>query len=110
MTTDVSVTDEGSLTICEGENTTLECTEYNSYLSIQSVFYGRVDSSVCPDESVTDDSQQCTLSDGVVRRVGTVCNGKRQCEVKVKAEVWAENNRCPGISKYATVDYKCQRK
>ena len=103
------IANEESVTICDQESAILECTEYNSYLSIESVFYGRTDNTVCADSHVTDDSQECIISDGPVSRLASVCNGRKQCEVKVKADVWADG-RCPETSKYATVGYKCRSK
>lgn len=79
----------------------LTCKSHLEQISITNVFYGRISDKVCQTGNYTK-NLQC-IDPNAIQNL-QACNGMASCLVMM--DFW--NDPCPGIEKYARVDYKCQ--
>lgn len=99
------VPDAKEVTVCDGEQTKLKCpASFKTY--INSVFWGRQSTTVCPaDNGIA----MCTGASESLELMKKKCDGSKDCEITASykdVQDGAEN--CPGIQKYLIVNYSCK--
>ncbi|KAM9834490.1 lymphocyte antigen 75-like isoform 2-T2 [Syngnathus typhle] len=84
--------------VCQGDWKTLECPE-ERVIRIQSAFYGRRRSDVCPNSNATDGT--CTVDLSFYK---TMCDNDHDCTIQL-----LDSHSCPGVSsKYLYIVYSCE--
>lgn len=88
--------------VCQETSTVLHC-PHDSVINVQSAFYGRKNSDVCPHLGQTDGS--CTI-EGVLPLVRKLCDNHQFCFAYAHPPV----DPCPTVSKYLEIIYSCEQK
>ncbi|XP_032223620.2 uncharacterized protein LOC5522393 [Nematostella vectensis] len=99
------VPDAKEVVLCDSENSTLWCPAMWK-IGVNSVFWGRQSTVVCPAENGQTTCTGAPESLGIVKKS---CDGLGRCEVHASAEQvqnGAEN--CPGVTKYLIINYSCR--
>ncbi|XP_051907364.1 macrophage mannose receptor 1 [Hippocampus zosterae] len=87
---------------CQETSIVLHCPQ-ESVINIQSAFYGRKSSDVCPHLGGSDGS---CMVEGVLPYYRKVCDNRPFC----LAYAYAEVDPCPSVSKYLEIVYSCEQK
>jgi hypothetical protein len=87
---------------CNGDVTWLHCSD-TEVIRVKSVMYGRKNASVCTSGS-NDTLASCESQTGL-SALSPLCNGKQNCALIPSTSLFGDP--CPGISKYADIDYSC---
>ena len=93
--------------ICEGKITNPSCASRNMSLYIIDVFYGRIDTSICPHSEIHSNS--CVTTTAPFERVHELCTGRTTCSIEVYSNTMGGDS-CPGSYKYMQLGYECQGK
>lgn len=99
------VPDAKEIVLCDSENSTLNCPA-TWKIGVNSVFWGRQSTEVCPAENGQTTCTGASESLGIVKNS---CNGLTRCDVHAgydQVQNGAEN--CPGVGKYLIINYSCQ--
>ncbi|CAH3178374.1 unnamed protein product [Porites evermanni] len=91
--------------MCDSENSTLNCPA-SWKIGVNSVFWGRQSTTVCPAENGQTMCTGAPESLGIVKKS---CDGLTKCDVHAsydQVQNGAEN--CPGVQKYLIINYSCK--
>jgi len=90
---------------CEHEGTrTLECPA-GSVLKINSAYYGRQSTTVCPNDDIGNQDVTGCVASGSEDTIEDMCEGKQSCVINPDNSVFGDP--CHGTVKYVEVDYDC---
>lgn len=93
-----------SVTFCQsGSIGMLSCDKYTDQINVTSVFYGRVTDKLCQTGDYTSNLSCVADKDADAAPKLSECNGMPSCIVML--DMWKDP--CPGVEKYATVNYRC---
>ncbi|KAJ7376137.1 hypothetical protein OS493_036741 [Desmophyllum pertusum] len=99
------VPDAKEVVICDSENSSLTCPA-SWKIGVNSVFWGRQATTVCPAENGQSMCTGAPESLGIVKKS---CDGLTKCDVHGsydQVQNGAEN--CPGVQKYLIINYSCK--
>ena len=99
------VPDAKEVVICDSENSSLTCPA-SWKIGVNSVFWGRQSTTVCPAENGQTMCTGAPESLGIVKKS---CDGLTRCDVHSsydQVQNGAEN--CPGVQKYLIINYSCK--
>jgi len=99
------VPDDKEVVLCDSENSTLTCPA-SWKIGVNSVFWGRQLTSVCPAEN---GQTTCTGASDSLEIVKKSCDGLPRCDIHAsydQVQNGAEN--CPGVAKYLVINYSCR--
>ena len=99
---------EKQVTVCAGQNHSIECVSPGSSISIVHTFWGRLSDKICPSEDgdpVTN-CEDATETGGIIRGL---CDGHNSCQLSARHTVLqrAGKPHCPGVNKYLLLNYTC---
>jgi len=89
-------------TVCEGGHLPLACSP-DTYISVTSAMYGRLDKTTCPYGNVSNTT--CSVTAKTLSALQALCNGQKTCDVDALSYFFTEP--CAGIYKYLTFEYSC---
>nr|XP_057902032.1 L-rhamnose-binding lectin CSL2-like [Doryrhamphus excisus]XP_057902033.1 L-rhamnose-binding lectin CSL2-like [Doryrhamphus excisus] len=91
------------MTTCEGANVQrISCA--SGVLRVNSIFFGREDSSTCAEGRPADQLTECAEDDFTGNIFKNRCHLHKECEIQMHA--WGAS-RCPGIHRYLKTTYTC---
>ncbi|XP_055042209.2 protein eva-1 homolog C [Misgurnus anguillicaudatus] len=99
---------------CDGDFLTVSCPPRTS-ITVQSAFYGRIDSAHSPQcpptysstrTHLVNDITSCHVSTSLQKMLDE-CEDRRSCQVLVNSRLFGADP-CPAVSKYLSVQYKCR--
>ena len=99
---------EKQVTICAGQNHSIECVSPGSSISIAQTFWGRLSDKVCPSED-GDPVVNCGNAPESSEIVRNLCDGKTSCQLSARHTMlqMPGTSHCPGVNKYLLLNYTC---
>ncbi|XP_061589669.1 macrophage mannose receptor 1 [Cololabis saira] len=88
--------------VCQDSSAVLHC-PHESVINIQSAFYGRKSSDICPHFVGSEGS--CTV-DGILPPIRKACDNRPFCFIYAHTE----EDPCPTVSKYLEIVHSCEQK